>query len=102
MSLLAEKWDTAMNDELDATVQHQVFGDFAELLERRKDLPSHWVYKIKHNGAGNAQRFKDRLVCGGNHQIEGIDYQATCAPTAHLCHVWLELLIAMRYDLEMR
>jgi len=73
-SPLAEKWDTAMKAELDVIGQHQVFGDFVELPEGRKVLPSHWVYKIKRNGAGNVQRFKARLVCGGNHQIEGIDY----------------------------
>jgi hypothetical protein len=30
---LAEKWNTAMKDELDAIGQHQVFGDFVELPE---------------------------------------------------------------------
>jgi hypothetical protein len=76
-SPLAEKCDTAMKQELDAIGQHQVFEHFVALAERRKALPSHWVYKIKRDGAGNVQRFKARLVCGGNHLIEGIDYQAT-------------------------
>jgi hypothetical protein len=80
-SALADKWDTAMKEELDAIGQHQVFGDFVELPEGRKASPSHWVYKIKRDGAGNVQQFKARLVCGGNHQIEGIDYQSTYAPT---------------------
>jgi len=99
-SPLAEKWDTAMKEELDAIAQHQVFGDFMELPEGRKALPSHWAYKIKRDGAGNVQRFKARLVCGGKHQIEGIDYQATYAPTARLGHVRLALAIAAKYDLE--
>jgi hypothetical protein len=63
-------------------------------------LPSCWVYKIKHDGAGNVQQFKARQVCGGNHQIEGIDYQATYASTAHLGHVSMALAIAAKYDLE--
>jgi len=100
-SPLAEKWDTVMKGELDAIGQHQVFGDFVELPEGRKALPSHWVYKIKRDGAGNMQRFKARLVRGGNHQIEGIDYQATYAPTACLGHVRLALAIAAKYDLEL-
>jgi len=95
-SLLAEKWDTAMHEELDAIGHHQVFGDFVELPEGRKALRSHWVYKIQRNGAGNVQRFKARLVCGGNHQMEGIDYQATYAPTARLRHVRLALAIATK------
>jgi hypothetical protein len=71
-----------------------------ELPEGRKALPSHWVYKIKRDGAGNVQWFKARLVCGGNHQIEGIDYQATYAPTASLGHIRLALAIAAKYDIE--
>jgi hypothetical protein len=99
-SPLTEKWDTLMKEPLDGISQHQVFGDFVELPEGRKALPSDWVYKIKRDGAGNVQRFKARLVCGGNHQIEGIDYQATYAPTARLGHVRLALAIAAKYDLE--
>jgi hypothetical protein len=63
-------------------------------------LPSYPVYKIKRDGAGNVQRYKARLVCGGNHQIEGIDYQATYAPTARLGHVRLAMAIAAKYDIE--
>ena len=62
-SSLAENWDTAMKEELDAIGQHQVFGEFVELPEGRKASPNHWVYKIKRDGAGNLQRFKARLVC---------------------------------------
>jgi len=40
-SSLAEKWDMAMKEELDAVGQHLVFGDFVELPEGRKALPSH-------------------------------------------------------------
>jgi hypothetical protein len=99
-SLLADKWDTVMKEELDAIGQHQVFGDFVKLPEGRKALPSLWVYKIKCDGAGNVQRFKARLVCGENHQIEGIHYQANYALTAHSGKVRLALAIAAKYDLE--
>jgi hypothetical protein len=99
-SPLAEKWETAYKEELDAISPHQVLGDFVELLDRRNGLPSHWVYKPKHDEAGNVQQFKARLVCGGNQLIEDIDYQATCAPTCCLGHVRLALAIAANYDLE--
>ena len=55
---------------------------------------------IKRDGAGIVQRFKAGLVCGANHQIEGIDYQATYAPTPRLGHIRLTLTIAAKYDLE--
>jgi len=99
-SLLAEKWHMAMKDEIDAISQHQNVGDFVDLPEGRKTIPCHWVYQIKRDGAGNVQRYNTRLICGGNHQIEGIDYQATYAPTAHLCHVMLALAIPTMYDLK--
>jgi hypothetical protein len=102
VSPLADNWDTAMKEELDAIRKHQVCGDFVELPEGRKGLPSHRVYKIMRNGAGNVQRFRARLVCGGNHQIEGINYQATYAQTARLGHIRLALAIAAKYDLEIQ
>jgi len=46
----------AMNKQLDAISQDQVFGDFVELLEERKTLSFHRVNKIERNGAGNVQR----------------------------------------------
>jgi predicted dehydrogenase len=55
---------------------------------------------IQCDGAGNVQRFKAMLDCGGIHQIEGIDYQAMYAPTAHLGHVRLALATTTKYDLE--
>jgi len=99
-SPLSDKWHTAMKEELDAMGQLQVFGNFVKLPQGRKALPSHWVYKIKRDGAGNVQRFKAMLVCGENHHIEGIDYQAMHAPTARLGHVRLALAIAPKYYLE--
>jgi hypothetical protein len=98
-SPLADKWDTVMTGQFDAIGQHQVFGDFVELPERRKALPSHWVNNIQRDGADHVQRFKARLDCGGNHQVEGIDYQAMYAPTARLGHVRLALPIAAKYNL---
>jgi hypothetical protein len=55
---------------------------------------------MKRDGAGNVQRFKARLTCGGNHQIEGIDYQATDAPTVRIGHLRLALAFGTKYDLE--
>jgi hypothetical protein len=62
-------------------------------------MPSHWVYHIKRDGAGNVQQYKARLLGGGNHQIEHIDYQATGAPTAQLGHIRLSIAITAKYDL---
>ena len=100
----ATEWKQAMEEELQAIHDHGVFGDgeFVDLPEGRRALPSHWVYKVKRDGAGTIQRFKARLVCGGNHQQEGIDYKETYAPTARLSHVRLALAIAAKYGLELQ
>jgi hypothetical protein len=100
-SPLAEKWYMVMEADLDAIGHHQVFGDFVQRQEGRKVLPSHWVYMIKRDGAGNVQWFKARLVWAGNHQIAGIDYQAQFALTAHLGHVMVGMVIAAKNDLEL-
>jgi hypothetical protein len=44
------------------------------------------------------QPFKARLVCGGNHKIEGINSQAMYAQAARLDHVRLAVAIAANYD----
>ena len=99
----ATEWKQAMEEELQAIYDHEVFGDgeFVDLPEGRRALPSHWVYKVKRDGTGNIQRFKARLVCRGNQQ-EGIDYQEAYAPTARLSHVRLALAIAAKYGLEVQ
>jgi hypothetical protein len=99
-SPLPKKWDTAKKEQFDAIGQHQVVGDFVVLPEGGKVLPSHWVHKIKRDAESNVQQFEARLGCGGNHQIEDIDYQATYAPTVLLGHVRLALAIATTYDLK--
>jgi hypothetical protein len=76
---LANRWDLALEHELDVIGQHQVFGDFVELLDGRKALPSYWVYKIKCDGVGNVRQYKASIVCGRNrhnrrHQLPGHVY----------------------------
>jgi len=99
-SPLADKWDLVMQEELAAIGQHQVYGDFMELPEARKALPTHWVYKFKCNGADNGQRIKATLVGGENHQIQAIEYHAIDARTTLLGYGWMALGITSKYDLE--
>jgi hypothetical protein len=59
-------------------------------------IGSKWVYKNKMNEKGNIVINKDRLVCKGYAQIQGLDFDETFAPVvileairmflAHACH----------------
>jgi len=71
-----------------------------DLPEGRKAFPSHWVYETKCDEAGNVQRFKARLVCGRNDEIEGINNQVIFAPTDHLGQVGMAGVITAKYDVE--
>jgi hypothetical protein len=44
-------------------------------------LPSTWAFKEKRYPDGQARKFKARFCCRGNHQLEGVDYFETYAPT---------------------
>lgn len=45
-------------------------------------LPTHPVLHIKRTAEGDLERFKARIVAGGNHQVYGQDYFETYAPVA--------------------
>jgi len=49
-----------------------------------KVVNSLWVFKQKQNNAGEIARHKAQLVADGSHQIPGIDFLQTYAPTIQL------------------
>jgi hypothetical protein len=101
----AEQWTEGMKAELATLEGHGVFGSgkvkLLELPVGRKALPRHWVFKAKRDDSGKVTRFKARLICGGNHHTEGINFSATYAPTARLAHIHLMLAIAAKYDFDL-
>ena len=53
-----------------------------------------WIFKNKFNEHGHVTRNKDRLVCKGYPQLEGIDFEETFAPVARLKAIGMFLAFA--------
>jgi Reverse transcriptase (RNA-dependent DNA polymerase) len=57
--------------------------------------PTHIVLRIKRYPDGMADRFKTRIVAGGNHQVYGYDYAETYAPVVNFTLLRVVLYIAL-------
>jgi hypothetical protein len=64
-------------------------------------LPCHWVLNVKRHAMGTIERFKARLVVGGNHQREGVDYSEVFAPTSGFPTLRAFLAMVATEDMEM-
>jgi hypothetical protein len=65
-----------MNEELDQIEKNQTW----ELVPRPKNknvVGTKWIFKNKFNEDGQVIRNKERLVCKGYAQVEGIDFEET-------------------------
>ena len=82
-----------MKEELDHIVENEI----GELVPRPADknvIRTKWVFKNKMNEQGEVIRKKERLVCKGYSQQEGIDYDKTYAPVVRIEVVSLFLAYA--------
>ena len=78
-----DDWIKSMNEELDQIEKNQTW----ELVPRptnKNIVGTKWVFKNKFNEGGKVIRNKERLVCKGYAQVEGIDFEETFAPVTRL------------------
>ena len=77
----AKKWLQAAQDEMDSLLEHDTWS-LTKPPPGRTIIGSKWVFKVKHNENGEAERYKCRLVAQGYTQAQGIDYHKTFALVA--------------------
>jgi len=95
-----KKWRVSMDEQIDAHHRNKTW----KLVSRPIAEPvidNKWVYRIKTDGAGNAVRFKSRLVVRGFRQRKGVDYNNTFSSIARYESARLLLAIAAAKNFEL-
>ena len=94
-----EHWVKAMEEELDQIEKNETW----ELVPRPNNknvIGTKWVFINKMNEDGQVVRFKDRLVCKGYAQLEGIDFEETFALVARMESIIMILDYALSKDIK--
>lgn len=73
-----------------------------KLLGIKKAIPTKLILQRKLNPAGQAIRYKARLIAQGFCQVEGLDFTNIFAPVASLASVRVVLLIAVAKGFPIR
>jgi hypothetical protein len=87
-------WVNAMHEKLENFERNQML-ELVEQPPNCKPIGTKWVLKNKEGENGEVVRNKSRLVAQGYSRKEGIDFQETFAPVAHLEVIRILLAFSM-------
>ena len=96
-SVESDKWQSAMEEEINALTENDTF-EFMSVPEDRKVVGGRWVYNVKV-GPNTEEQYKTRYVAKGYSQLADIDYQETFSPTARITSVRTLLQLAVQEDM---
>jgi hypothetical protein len=90
-----------MHEELENFEMNQVW-QLVDPPPGCKPISTKWVWKNKEGGKGEVVRTKSRLVAQELSRKEGIDYEETFAPVAHLeaIRILLDFSVAKGFKLH--
>ena len=97
-----QKWQDAIQVELDSLEKRQVFGPVTLTPNNVKPVGYKWVFAIKRNEKNEIVRYKARLVAQGFSQIPGVDYEETYSPVVDATTLRFLISLANVERLQMR
>jgi len=95
----SKEWKKAIKEEMNSLQENKTW-ELVNLPKDRKALQNKWVYKIKHEGNENKERYKARLVVKGFAQKEGIDFTEIFSPVVKMSPIRVILGLVATLDLE--
>ena len=95
----SEKWQSAMQSEIESMGDNQVWN-LVDPPDGVKAIECKWIYKKKKDMDGNVHIYKARLVTKGFRQVQGVDYDETFSPVVMLKSIRIILAIAAYFDYE--